>query len=99
MTSGAREAWGFVKTLVLRAAEQMPQENYAFKPVPEVRSFGERVTHVVLSQNGMCATLKAMAGPKVQLDKANKADLIAALKESDAFCDTAFEGMTDAKGA
>lgn len=99
MTSDAREAWGFVKDMVLRAAEKMPEENYAFKPVTEVRSFGQLITHIVLSQNGLCAAVKGATRPNVQLDKATKADLIAALKESDAFCDAAFEGLTDAQGA
>jgi hypothetical protein len=39
VTADAREAWGFVKTMLLHAAEKMPEENYPFKPVPEVRSF------------------------------------------------------------
>jgi uncharacterized damage-inducible protein DinB len=99
MTNDAREAWGFAKSMVLRAAEKMPEENYSFKPVPEVRSFGELVTHVILAQNGMCGALKGIPAPKAQLDKPTKADLIAALKTSDAFCDTTFDGMTDARAS
>jgi len=99
LTADARQAWGFVKDIVLRAAEKMPEENYAFKPVPEVRSFSQLVAHIALSQNQICAQAKGVAGPQVQLDKATKADLIAALKESDAFCDAAFEGLTDARAA
>ncbi|MBZ5664073.1 MAG: DinB family protein [Acidobacteriia bacterium] len=99
LTTDAREAWGFVKAMILRAAEKMPEENYAFKPVPEVRSFGQLITHIVLGQNGLCGVVKGVAHPNVELDKATKADLIAALKESDAYCDAAFEGLTDAQGA
>jgi uncharacterized damage-inducible protein DinB len=99
LTADAREAWGFVKTMVLRAAEKMPEENYAFKPVPEVRSFGQLIAHIVFAQNVVCAAAKGTAHPTVALDKATKAELIAALKESDASCDAAFEGLTDAQGA
>ena len=98
MTADAREAWGFVKTMVLRAAEKMPEENYAFKPVPEVRSFGQVIAHILFAQNAVCSAEKGTAHPTASLDKATKADLIAALKESDAFCDAAFEGLTDAQG-
>ena len=41
--------------------------------------------------------MKGVARPSVQLDKATKADLIAALKDSDAFCDATFAGLTDAQ--
>ena len=100
LTADAREAWGFVKDVVLRAAEKMPAENYAFKPVPEVRSFSQLVAHIANAQNQICAQTKGVAAPTVpQTDKATKADLIAALKESDAFCDAAFEGLTDARAA
>ncbi|MGO9094896.1 MAG: DinB family protein [Bryobacteraceae bacterium] len=99
LTADARDAWSFVKTMVLRAAEKMPEENYAFKPVPEVRSFGELIGHILGAQNGLCATVKGVARPNIQLDKATKADLIAALKESDAFCDATFAGLTDAQAA
>ncbi len=34
--------------------------------------------------------------PKVEKTKTSKADLIAALKESFAYCDRAYDGMTDA---
>lgn len=30
-----------VKDYLLRSAEQMPEEHYAFKPTPAVRSFGQ----------------------------------------------------------
>ena len=99
LTADARDAWGFVKTNVLRAAEKMPEENYPFKPVPEVRSFGQLIAHIVVTQNEVCAAEKGTARPNVQLDKATKADLVAALKASDAFCDAAFEGLTDARAA
>ena len=100
LTADAREAWGFVKNVVLRAAEKMPEENYAFKPVPEVRSFGQLVAHITTAQDQICALAKGAAAPTVpQTDKATKADLIAALKESDAFCDAAFEGLTDGHAA
>ncbi|MGB7761790.1 MAG: DinB family protein [Bryobacteraceae bacterium] len=99
LTADAREAWGFVKSIVLRAAEKMPEENYPFKPVPEVRSFGQLVAHITYAQDEMCTQVKGVATPKPPSDKATKAELIAALKESDALCDATFEGLTDAQAA
>jgi uncharacterized damage-inducible protein DinB len=99
LTADAREAWGFVKTVVLRAAEKMPEENYPFKPVPEVRSFAQVVAHIVYSQNQICSQVKGSAAPNLPSDNATKADLIALLKDSDAACDATFDGLTDAHAA
>jgi uncharacterized damage-inducible protein DinB len=96
LTADAREAWSFVKTIVLRAAEKMPEENYSFKPVPEVRSFAQLVSHIAFAQNSLCAQVRGVADPKVDFDKLDKAGLIAALKDSNAYCDATFESLTDA---
>ena len=34
-----------MKKMLLRSAELMPEEHYAFKPTPDVRSFGELLGH------------------------------------------------------
>ena len=96
LTSDARAAWGFTKTLVLRAAEKMPEENYAFKPVPEVRSFGQLIGHIASSQRELCSMVKGAPGLEPGPEKTAKADLIAELKDSNKFCDAAFENLTDA---
>ena len=79
----------------------MPEENYSFKPVPEVRSFGQLVGHVAEENYFFCslATGAANPGKDIEKTKTSKADLIAALKDAVAYCNTAFESMTDAKGA
>jgi uncharacterized damage-inducible protein DinB len=90
-----------VRNNIARAAEKMPEENYAFKPVPEVRSFGQLVGHVADAQYMICAMAKGVARPEVQVEKTKttKADLVAALKEANAFCDGAFADLTDVKAA
>jgi uncharacterized damage-inducible protein DinB len=96
LTADARAAWGFVKNMVLRAAEKMPEENYAFKPVPEVRSFGQLIRHVTGAQNEICAMVKGAPRPEPVPEKISKVGLITALKESDASCDATFANLTDA---
>ena len=96
LSNDARLAWSYVKAIVVRAAEKMPEENYAFKPVPEVRSFGQIVAHILIEQNTVCAPVKGVAKPADPTDKATKAELVAALRASDALCDAAFQSLTDA---
>jgi uncharacterized damage-inducible protein DinB len=94
-------AFGHVKDIVMRSAEKMPEENYSFKPIDTVRSYGQIVGHVADSQYYFCSVALGEKTPdlKIEQTRTSKADLIAALKDSDAYCDKAFEGMTDAAGA
>ena len=46
LTLSEKGLYGFISGAVVKAAEKMPEENYSFKPTPEVRSFGQLVGHV-----------------------------------------------------
>ena len=91
-------AYGFVKANLLGSAEKMPEENYAFKPADSVRSFGQILGHVADSNYFFCSTVLGEKNPglKIEQTKTSKADLVAALKDAFAYCDKAYDGMTDA---
>ena len=93
--------YGGVKSILLRSAEKTPEENYNFKPTDAVRSFGQVVGHVADSQHTFCSVVlgENNPAPKVEKTKTSKADLIAALKDAFAYCDKAYDGMTDASAA
>jgi len=93
-----RHIYGGVKKILLRSAEQVPEENYSFKPTEAVRSFGQIVGHVADSQYAFCSVALGEKNPepKIEKTKTSKADLIAALKDSFAYCDKAYDAMTDA---
>jgi len=93
-----KEAYGFLKDVLLRSAEKMPAENYSFKPTDAVRSFGQVLGHVADSQYYFCSTAlgEKDPDPKIEQTKTSKADLTAALKGAFAYCDKAYDGMTDA---
>jgi uncharacterized damage-inducible protein DinB len=87
-----------VKRNVSAMAEKMPEEHFAFKPVPEVRSFGESVAHVADAQARNCHLVSGAGSKTLDADKKKtKAELLAALKESFAICDAAFAALTDAQ--
>jgi uncharacterized damage-inducible protein DinB len=88
-----------VKEYLLRSAEQMPEEHYAFKPTPAVRSFGELVGHVAATQYVFCAAARNEANPRAEefeKTRTAKVGLVAALRASFEYCDIAFK-MTDAQ--
>ena len=99
LIGSAADAAGFFKDMFTKAAEQMSEEDYAFKPTPEVRSFGQILAHVADSNYWFCASVK---GEKPRADdlektKTTRADIQKALAESFAYCDGAYAGMTEAK--
>ena len=87
----------------IRAAEKMPEADYGFKPSPNVRSFGQQVAHVADDQYNLCAPAKGETRKAAYTDIENrlseKGDLVAALKEAFAYCDGAYDALTDASGA
>src|SRR5208337_181361 len=93
-----RTAYGAVKNILLRSAEKMPEENYNFRPTDAVRSYGQIVGHVADAQYLFCSIELGEKNPdlKIEQTKTSKADLIAALKGAFAYCDRAYDGMTDA---
>jgi uncharacterized damage-inducible protein DinB len=87
--------------MVIAAAEKMPEENYSFKPTPDVRSFGQLVGHLADSQNYFCSSVagETKPGGDFEKSKTSKADLVAALKDAVAYCSKTYAAMTDAKGS
>jgi hypothetical protein len=85
-----------IKNNLLRAAEKMPEEFYSYKPSPDVRDFGGEVAHGADIQTMLCSM--ALNAPKQgnAASKKTKADLIAALNESSALCDQAYNALTEA---
>lgn len=85
------------KGILLRSAEKMPEENYSFKPVDSVRSYGQIVGHLADAQYLFCSSVSGEKNPdlKIEKTKTSKADLIAALKEGFAYCDKVYDSMTD----
>jgi uncharacterized damage-inducible protein DinB len=96
----ARYMYAGTKQMLLQAAEKMPAEHYGFKPTPVVRSFGAIIGHAADSQYRFCAAVLGEKMPVLDNEKTktSKADLVASLKEAFAFCDRAYNTMTDAVG-
>jgi hypothetical protein len=99
-TAAAKAQYDMIKGNLVKAAEMVPENLYAFKPTPEVRSFGQLFGHLADGQFGMCGTASGMKPPMSNVEKTmtSKADLTKALKAAVAFCDSAFASMNDTKG-
>ena len=86
-----------IKGNIIKSAEQMPEAEYAFKPAPTVRSFGQLVGHVANASYMFCSVAKGEKSPAAQdFEKTtDKAGLVKGLKDAFAYCDPVYQ-MPDA---
>lgn len=98
LTADTKGLFGIAKNNILKAAEKMPEENYSFKPTPEVRSFGQILAHVADAQYLFCSAVKGekVAPLNIEKTKTSKADLTTALKDAFAYCEGVLDAVTDA---
>jgi uncharacterized damage-inducible protein DinB len=98
-----KQMFAMVKGNITKSAEQMKEEDYAFKPVDTVRSFGAIIGHIANANFMICSMGSGAANPMKDTDiektKTTKADLQKALADSFAFCDAQFDALTEAKAA
>jgi uncharacterized damage-inducible protein DinB len=99
LSAEIKQSYETVKNNIIKSAEEMPEENYSFKPTPEIRSFAQVLGHVAESQMRTCS---AFTGAQKSVDaasKTSKADVVAALHDAFAQCDKAYDSVTDADAA
>ena len=79
----------------------MPEENYSFRPTPEVRTFGELVAHVADGEYLLCSSAKGEPSPvtlgELEKSKTTKAEIVPALQAAFDYCDPVFAALTDAQ--
>lgn len=85
---------------LIAAAETMPADKYAYKPTPAQMSFGQIVAHLAEGNDYLCGAIGGTKAPaRAKLDPAadSKDKLVAALKETFAFCDQSLASLDDSK--
>jgi uncharacterized damage-inducible protein DinB len=87
----------FGKNMVA-AAELMPAEKFSFKPTAEMNSFGHLVLHSAQSNNLLCARISGTEAPESKVTETDgKEKLVAALRASFDFCETALAHVDDSR--
>ena len=99
MAAAIRSQHDMIKSNLVKSAEQMSEADYAFKPTPEVRSFGQLVGHVANANYMICAMAlgdKSPAAADIEKTVTGKAALAKALGDAVAFCEGAMAKLTAA---
>jgi uncharacterized damage-inducible protein DinB len=90
---------------IVASGNKMPEEFFGLRPGAqmEVRTFGQHLAHVATYQFLWCSQAKGEknpnAGKNLEKELTAKADIIKALMDSFAYCDSAYNALTDASGA
>ncbi len=80
------------------SAEAMPTDKYSFKLTPGQMSFGEWLNHSIQRNYADCDFLKGQDGKLRQsITFTEKADIVKALQDSFAYCESALATLDDAK--
>jgi uncharacterized damage-inducible protein DinB len=100
VSDALRGSWNGVKRNIRESAEQMPEENYSFKPSPDVRTFGQILAHVAGASYVFCASAKGEKTPFAEdyfeKNATTRAAIIKATNDAIDYCDGAYLAVTDA---
>jgi hypothetical protein len=81
----------------------MSEADYAFKPVDTVRSFGEILSHIAGANYVICAPARGdkteYEEDRIEKTAKTKEEIVKALNESLAYCDAAYNALTDKSAA
>lgn len=87
---------------VLKSAEEMPENNYSFKPVDSVRSYGQVLAHIADGQYEFCSAVsgdKSADHPNVEKTAKSKAEITEGLKTAFGYCDKVYSSLNDQTAA
>ena len=99
ISSSLKGGYERVKKFIIGAAEEMPPADYAFKPSPDVRSFGQLIGHLADASYMFCGAAKKdpkTPSKKIEKTVTDKEALKKALAEAFAYCDAVYADSKDA---
>lgn len=99
--ASAKAFYDTVKGNIIKAADKMPDDKYAFRPSDDVRTYGELLAHIADGQYFICGTAKEGKSENRGIEKSvrTKAAIATALRDAFAYCDETYAGLTDANSA
>lgn len=100
-TAGVKAQFTAINDFIVRSAQKVPENLYAFQPTPEVRTIGQLFGHIADAYFGMCSTAGGGTPPRTGIEQSlkTKADLTKALADGASYCQSVIAGMNDKKGA
>lgn len=99
ISDAVRQDWTRASRNVKESATQMPPDEYGYKPVDTVRTFGQMIGHIAGVNYLYCGAASGDKTPReedaIEKSATTKDALVKALDESFAYCDKVFAALTD----
>jgi uncharacterized damage-inducible protein DinB len=98
MASVAKAMHSTIRTNLADSAARMTEADFAFRPTPEARSFGQLVGHVINVNYFFCSQAAGEQFPATANYEtiSDRATLVKALQDSLSYCDRIYDTTTDA---
>ena len=97
----SRNIYAISKNDVLRSVDKIREEMWSFQPTKEVRTVAQLFAHIADAQYEFCGVVAEGKSVSKDIEKTRKTkdEIVPALKEAFAYCDAAYDKMTDAGAA
>jgi uncharacterized damage-inducible protein DinB len=97
LSTELKQQYAAIKDAITKSADRMADADYGFKPAPgNTRTFAQIIGHIADVQMAICGAAKGeQKRGMAESGMTSKADLMAALKESIEYCDSAYDSLTD----
>ncbi len=92
----AQMASPMMKSWLSKAGEQMNDADFAYRPTPDIRTFGQLLGHVADLNNLFCSAAVGEQPPVRGIEKGatTRAEILAAMAASFTYCDGVMASMT-----
>src|SRR4051812_5850483 len=86
---------------IMGSVDKIPEDLWSFQPTKDVRTVGQLFAHIADGQYEFCGVaLDGQAGDKgIEKSGKNRGEIIAALKDAFAYCESAYAKLSDASAA
>jgi uncharacterized damage-inducible protein DinB len=101
MIETSKVVFGIAKNDILKSADKIPDELWAWKPTDSVRTFGQLFAHIADAQYEFCGVATGGKSLTKNIEKTakGKADIMAAVKEAFGYCDDVYAKLNDTNAA
>jgi uncharacterized damage-inducible protein DinB len=97
----SKAIFGISKNDVLGSVDKIPTNLWSFQPTTEVRTIGQLFAHIADGQYEFCGVAAEGKPVSKNIEKTAKSrdEIVAALNQAFAYCDSVYAKFTDAKAA
>lgn len=98
VTSSLKTLHSLTATNIMKTAEMLDDEMYAFSPTEEVRTAGQILAHIANAQFGICSVAAGEENPSqenYEESATERQDILAALEAGFDYCEQVYDGLND----